>query len=75
MFIYPFILHQIKKLSLFLFFRCVALCSLGIWLCEELVHGTQHPQIKEALNVICVTLKVTNAWLYNKIYMYSAVKD
>uniref|UniRef100_A0A8C1IQS3 Ral GTPase activating protein, alpha subunit 1 (catalytic) n=1 Tax=Cyprinus carpio TaxID=7962 RepID=A0A8C1IQS3_CYPCA len=38
--------------------RCVALCSLGIWLCEELVHGTQHPQIKEALNVICVTLKL-----------------
>uniref|UniRef100_A0A672PH46 Ral GTPase activating protein catalytic subunit alpha 1 n=1 Tax=Sinocyclocheilus grahami TaxID=75366 RepID=A0A672PH46_SINGR len=40
--------------------RSVALCSLGIWLCEELVHGTQHPQIKEALNVICVTLKFSN---------------
>uniref|UniRef100_A0A8C8JWU1 Rap-GAP domain-containing protein n=1 Tax=Oncorhynchus tshawytscha TaxID=74940 RepID=A0A8C8JWU1_ONCTS len=40
--------------------RCVALCSLGIWLCEELVHGTQHTQIKEALNVICVTLKFPN---------------
>uniref|UniRef100_A0A4W5MPX9 Ral GTPase activating protein catalytic subunit alpha 1 n=1 Tax=Hucho hucho TaxID=62062 RepID=A0A4W5MPX9_9TELE len=40
--------------------RCVALCSLCIWLCEELVHGTQHPQIKEALNVICVTLKFPN---------------
>ncbi|XP_035388412.1 ral GTPase-activating protein subunit alpha-1 isoform X3 [Electrophorus electricus] len=40
--------------------RCVALCSLGIWLCEELVHGTRHPQIKEALNVICVTLKFPN---------------
>uniref|UniRef100_A0A674AR08 Ral GTPase activating protein catalytic subunit alpha 1 n=1 Tax=Salmo trutta TaxID=8032 RepID=A0A674AR08_SALTR len=39
---------------------CVALCSLGIWLCEELVHGTQHTQIKEALNVICVTLKFPN---------------
>uniref|UniRef100_A0AAQ4RQ74 Ral GTPase activating protein catalytic subunit alpha 1 n=1 Tax=Gasterosteus aculeatus aculeatus TaxID=481459 RepID=A0AAQ4RQ74_GASAC len=38
--------------------RCVALCSLGIWMCEELAHGTQHTQIKEALNVICVTLKV-----------------
>lgn len=53
----------------------MALCSLGIWLCEELVHGTQHPQIKEALNVICVTLKVTDAWLYNKMCIYSAVKD
>ncbi|XP_041827324.1 ral GTPase-activating protein subunit alpha-1 isoform X2 [Melanotaenia boesemani] len=40
--------------------RCVALCSLGIWLCEELACGTQHPQIKEALNVICVTLKYPN---------------
>uniref|UniRef100_A0A3P9MF11 Ral GTPase activating protein, alpha subunit 1 (catalytic) n=1 Tax=Oryzias latipes TaxID=8090 RepID=A0A3P9MF11_ORYLA len=40
--------------------RCVALCSLGIWLCEELAHGTQHPQIKDALNVICVTLKVSS---------------
>uniref|UniRef100_A0A7N9AYE3 Ral GTPase activating protein catalytic subunit alpha 1 n=1 Tax=Mastacembelus armatus TaxID=205130 RepID=A0A7N9AYE3_9TELE len=39
---------------------CVALCSLGIWLCEELAHGTQHPQIKDALNVICVTLKYPN---------------
>uniref|UniRef100_A0A672FW97 Ral GTPase activating protein, alpha subunit 1 (catalytic) n=1 Tax=Salarias fasciatus TaxID=181472 RepID=A0A672FW97_SALFA len=42
------------------FARCVALCSLGIWLCEELARGTQHPQIKDALNVICVTLKVSN---------------
>ncbi|KAM8834079.1 ral GTPase-activating protein subunit alpha-1 isoform 2-T2 [Synchiropus picturatus] len=40
--------------------RCVALCSLGIWLCEELAHGTQHPQIKVALNVVCVTLKYPN---------------
>ncbi|XP_069391340.1 ral GTPase-activating protein subunit alpha-1 isoform X6 [Paralichthys olivaceus] len=40
--------------------RCVALCSLGVWLCEELAHGTQHPQIKDALNVLCVTLKYPN---------------
>ncbi|KAJ8290298.1 hypothetical protein GJAV_G00011080 [Gymnothorax javanicus] len=40
--------------------RCVALCSLGIWLSEELMHDTQLPQIKEALNVICVTLKFPN---------------
>ncbi|XP_078134506.1 ral GTPase-activating protein subunit alpha-1 isoform X5 [Sander vitreus] len=40
--------------------RCVALCSLGIWLCEELAHGTQHSQIKDALNVLCVTLKYSN---------------
>nr|DBA14266.1 TPA: hypothetical protein GDO54_005260 [Pyxicephalus adspersus] len=40
--------------------RCVALCSLGIWMCEELVNQTYHPQIKEALNVICVSLKFPN---------------
>ncbi|KAK2826344.1 hypothetical protein Q5P01_020558 [Channa striata] len=40
--------------------RCGALCSLGIWLCEELAHETHHPQIKDALNVICVTLKYPN---------------
>nr|XP_045011328.1 ral GTPase-activating protein subunit alpha-1 isoform X6 [Jaculus jaculus] len=40
--------------------RCVALCSLGIWICEELVQESHHPQIKEALNVICVSLKFTN---------------
>ncbi|XP_053290424.1 ral GTPase-activating protein subunit alpha-1 isoform X4 [Pleuronectes platessa] len=40
--------------------RCVALCSLGVWLCEELAHGTHHPQIKDALNVLCVTLKYPN---------------
>uniref|UniRef100_A0A8D0L0A6 Ral GTPase activating protein catalytic subunit alpha 1 n=1 Tax=Strix occidentalis caurina TaxID=311401 RepID=A0A8D0L0A6_STROC len=39
---------------------CVALCSLGIWVCEELVHESHHPQIKEALNVICVSLKFPN---------------
>nr|XP_023684554.1 ral GTPase-activating protein subunit alpha-1 isoform X1 [Paramormyrops kingsleyae] len=40
--------------------RCVALCSLGLWLCEELIHDTRHPQIKDALNVLCVTLKFPN---------------
>ncbi|XP_069588150.1 ral GTPase-activating protein subunit alpha-1 isoform X4 [Ranitomeya imitator] len=40
--------------------RCVALCSLGIWMCEELVNQTRHPQIKEALNVISVSLKFPN---------------
>uniref|UniRef100_A0A8C9SQF3 Ral GTPase activating protein catalytic subunit alpha 1 n=1 Tax=Scleropages formosus TaxID=113540 RepID=A0A8C9SQF3_SCLFO len=39
---------------------CVALCSLGLWLCEELMHNTCHPQIKDALNVLCVTLKFPN---------------
>lgn len=53
------------------FIRCVALCSLGIWLCEELAHGTQHPQIKDALNVICVTLKVS----YSSVLFYRILLD
>ncbi|XP_062969665.1 ral GTPase-activating protein subunit alpha-2 isoform X2 [Cynocephalus volans] len=40
--------------------RCIAICSLGIWICEELVQCTSHPQVKEAINVIGVTLKFSN---------------
>lgn len=40
--------------------RCIAICSLGVWICEELAQGTSHPQLKEAINVIGVTLKFPN---------------
>ncbi|XP_073930334.1 ral GTPase-activating protein subunit alpha-2 isoform X3 [Castor canadensis] len=40
--------------------RCIAICSLGVWICEELVQCTCHPQVKEAINVIGVTLKFPN---------------
>ncbi|KAG8444002.1 hypothetical protein GDO86_009258 [Hymenochirus boettgeri] len=40
--------------------RCIALCSLGLWICEELVQDTNHPQIKDAINVLGVTLKFPN---------------
>ncbi|XP_041418604.1 ral GTPase-activating protein subunit alpha-2 isoform X3 [Xenopus laevis] len=40
--------------------RCIAICSLGLWICEELVQNTNHPQIKDAINVIGVTLKFPN---------------
>ncbi|XP_006860711.1 PREDICTED: ral GTPase-activating protein subunit alpha-2-like [Chrysochloris asiatica] len=40
--------------------RCIAICSLGVWICEELAHCTSHPQVKEAINVIGVTLKFPN---------------
>ncbi|MBZ3890579.1 Ral GTPase-activating protein subunit alpha-2 [Sciurus carolinensis] len=40
--------------------RCIAVCSLGVWICEELVQCTIHPQVKEAINVIGVTLKFPN---------------
>nr|XP_055201512.1 ral GTPase-activating protein subunit alpha-2 isoform X3 [Nyctereutes procyonoides] len=40
--------------------RCIAICSLGVWICEELAQCTSHPQLKEAINVIGVTLKFSN---------------
>ncbi|XP_008839533.1 ral GTPase-activating protein subunit alpha-2 isoform X2 [Nannospalax galili] len=40
--------------------RCIAICSLGVWICEELSQCTSHPQVKEAINVIGVTLKFSN---------------
>ncbi|XP_031459213.1 ral GTPase-activating protein subunit alpha-2 isoform X2 [Phasianus colchicus] len=40
--------------------RCIAICGLGIWICEELTQCTNHPQVKEAINVIGVTLKFSN---------------
>ncbi|XP_034267645.1 ral GTPase-activating protein subunit alpha-2 isoform X2 [Pantherophis guttatus] len=40
--------------------RYLALCCLGLWICEELVHCTNHPQVKDAINVFGVTLKFSN---------------
>ncbi|XP_069090445.1 ral GTPase-activating protein subunit alpha-2 isoform X2 [Pleurodeles waltl] len=40
--------------------RCIAVCSLGLWVCEELIQCTNHPQVKDAINVIGVTLKFSN---------------
>ncbi|MBN3301758.1 RGPA2 protein, partial [Amia calva] len=40
--------------------RCIAICSLGVWICEELVQQSNHPQVKDAINVIGVTLKFSN---------------
>uniref|UniRef100_A0A8C6XMI1 Ral GTPase activating protein catalytic subunit alpha 2 n=1 Tax=Naja naja TaxID=35670 RepID=A0A8C6XMI1_NAJNA len=44
----------------FSFLRYLALCCLGLWICEELVHCTNHPQVKDAINVCGVTLKFSN---------------
>ncbi|ERE71883.1 ral GTPase-activating protein subunit alpha-2-like protein [Cricetulus griseus] len=38
--------------------RCIAICSLGVWICEELTQCASHPQVKDAINVIGVTLKI-----------------
>lgn len=51
--------------SLF-FERCIAICSLGVWICEELAQCMSHPQLKEAVNVIGVTLKV---WPLRHVYL------
>ncbi|NWT60573.1 RGPA2 protein, partial [Erythrocercus mccallii] len=40
--------------------RCIAICGLGVWICEELTQGTSHPHVKKAINVIGVTLKFSN---------------
>ncbi|XP_071963778.1 ral GTPase-activating protein subunit alpha-2-like [Antedon mediterranea] len=37
--------------------RCIAICSIGIFLFEELVHCTFHYKIKEAINVLLACLK------------------
>ncbi|NXO23135.1 RGPA2 protein, partial [Cisticola juncidis] len=40
--------------------RCIAVCGLGVWICEELTQCTSHPHVKKAINVIGVTLKFSN---------------
>ncbi|KAM9355171.1 ral GTPase-activating protein subunit alpha-2 isoform 2-T2 [Pholidichthys leucotaenia] len=40
--------------------RCIAVCSLGLWVCEELRQKNIHPQVKDAVNVLGVTLKFGN---------------
>lgn len=39
--------------------RCVAICSLGLWVCEELGQQKIHQQVIDAINVLGVTLKVS----------------
>ncbi|XP_041668327.1 ral GTPase-activating protein subunit alpha-2 isoform X2 [Cheilinus undulatus] len=40
--------------------RCIAVCSLGLWVCEELMQKNIHNQVKDAINVLGVTLKFGN---------------
>uniref|UniRef100_A0A8C7XEF6 Ral GTPase activating protein catalytic subunit alpha 2 n=1 Tax=Oryzias sinensis TaxID=183150 RepID=A0A8C7XEF6_9TELE len=40
--------------------RCIAVCSLGLWVCEELTQKSIHHQVKDAINVLGVTLKFGN---------------
>lgn len=36
------------------------MCSLGLWVCEELMQKNIHQQVTDAINVLGVTLKVSN---------------
>lgn len=38
--------------------RCVAVSSVAIFLYGELTHGTMHPKMKEAINVLLGALMV-----------------
>ncbi|XP_026212088.1 ral GTPase-activating protein subunit alpha-2 isoform X4 [Anabas testudineus] len=40
--------------------RCIAVCSLGLWVCEELMQKNIHHQVKDAINILGVTLKFGN---------------
>ncbi|XP_030639638.1 ral GTPase-activating protein subunit alpha-2 [Chanos chanos] len=40
--------------------RCIAICSLGVWICEELMQEKIHHHVKDAINVLGVTLKFGN---------------
>uniref|UniRef100_T1JGD1 Rap-GAP domain-containing protein n=1 Tax=Strigamia maritima TaxID=126957 RepID=T1JGD1_STRMM len=40
--------------------RCIALSSLGIYLYSELVHGTFHSRMKDAVNVLLNALRFNN---------------
>ena len=54
--------------------RCVALSSTGLWLYEELTSAHQrHPRVKEAINVLLVSLKVCH-FKFQKILRIGAKK-
>lgn len=41
-----------------MYYRCIAISSLAIYLYEELSHDIQHCKIKEAVGVLLATLRV-----------------
>ena len=43
----------------FIFYRSVAVSGIGIFLYEELTHGTLHPKLNEAFVVILGNLRVS----------------
>ncbi|XP_006824859.1 ral GTPase-activating protein subunit alpha-1-like [Saccoglossus kowalevskii] len=40
--------------------RCVALSALGVFIYEEVLHGTYHSKLREAINVLLATIKFSN---------------
>uniref|UniRef100_A0A671P545 Ral GTPase-activating protein subunit alpha-2-like n=1 Tax=Sinocyclocheilus anshuiensis TaxID=1608454 RepID=A0A671P545_9TELE len=46
--------------------KCIShICSLGLWVCEELRQTETHHQVKDAINVLGVTLKFGNKVVAN----------
>jgi hypothetical protein len=41
--------------------RCIALSSIGIFMCEELRQGHAHPKMREAISVLLMSLRVIYA--------------
>jgi hypothetical protein len=41
--------------------RCIALSSIGIFMCEELRQGQAHPKMREAISVLLMSLRVIYA--------------
>jgi len=50
---------EIHSSVFIVYYRCIAVCSLGIYLYEEITHGTLHKKFVEAINVLLATLGVS----------------
>ena len=57
----------------FIIYRTVAVSGIGIFLYEELTHGTLHPKLNEAFIVILGNLRVSIIINKNKIVQGSAI--
>jgi hypothetical protein len=41
--------------------RCIALSSIGFFMCEELRQGQAHPKMREAISVLLMSLRVIHS--------------
>jgi len=50
--------YSSSVLDVCMYCRCIAVSSLGVFLYEEMTHGTLHAKFAEAVNVLLATLGV-----------------